>query len=69
MALCQTISMSRCSSTVLTVKGRVGLVDEGSTFGSEQILMMSGACPPPAPSEWYVWIERPAVAGNQYHFI
>ena len=29
----QTISMSRCSSTVLTVCGRVGLVEDGSTFG------------------------------------
>ncbi len=29
----QTISMSRCSSTVLTVCGRVGLVDDGSTLG------------------------------------
>ena len=28
-----TINMSRCSSSVLTVCGRVGLVDEGSTFG------------------------------------
>jgi hypothetical protein len=28
----------------------VGLVDDGSTFGSPQILMMSGAWPPPAPS-------------------
>ena len=27
------MSMSRCSSRVLTVKGRVGLVDDGSTFG------------------------------------
>mmetsp|Transcript_30285 Transcript_30285/g.68413 ORF Transcript_30285/g.68413 Transcript_30285/m.68413 type:complete len:323 (-) Transcript_30285:429-1397(-) len=58
----QTISMSRCSSTVFTVKGRVGLVDDGNTFGSEQILMMSGAWPPPAPSEWYVWIVRPLIA-------
>ena len=48
----QTISMSRCSSSVLTVYGRVGLVDEGSTLGSPQILMMSGAWPPPAPSVW-----------------
>mmetsp|Transcript_39931 Transcript_39931/g.118454 ORF Transcript_39931/g.118454 Transcript_39931/m.118454 type:complete len:262 (+) Transcript_39931:516-1301(+) len=48
----QTMSMSRCSSIVLTVKGRVGLVEEGRTFGSEQTLMMSGAWPPPAPSEW-----------------
>ena len=31
----QTMSMSRCSSTVLIVKGRVGFVEEGSTFGSE----------------------------------
>ena len=29
----QTISMSRCSSTVLTVCGRVGLVEDGRTFG------------------------------------
>ena len=29
----QTTSMSRCSSRVLTVCGRVGLVDDGSTFG------------------------------------
>ena len=48
----QTISMSKCSSTVFTVKGRVGLVEEGITFGSEQHLIMSGACPPPAPSQW-----------------
>ena len=48
----QTISMSRCSSSVLTVYGRVGLVDEGSAFGSPAILMMSGAWPPPAPSVW-----------------
>ena len=48
----QTISMSRCSSRVLTVKGRVGLVEEGRTLGSPQTRMMSGAWPPPAPSEW-----------------
>ena len=29
----QTISMSRCSSSVLTVCGRVGLVEDGRTFG------------------------------------
>ena len=48
----QTMSMSRCSSSVLTVSGRVGLVLLGSTCGSPQTRMMSGACPPPAPSEW-----------------
>ena len=48
----QTISMSRCSSSVLTVCGRVGLVEDGSTFACEAIAMMSGACPPPAPSVW-----------------
>ena len=47
-----TISMSRCSSSVLTVNGRVGLVDDGSTLASPHTLMMSGACPPPAPSVW-----------------
>ena len=40
---------------VFTVKGRVGFVDDGSTLGSPQTLMMSGAWPPPAPSEWYLW--------------
>ena len=34
---------------VLTVKGRVGLVDDGRTFGNPHTLMISGACPPPAP--------------------
>jgi hypothetical protein len=45
-----TISMSRCSSMVLTVNGRVGLVELGSTLAKPQALMMSGAWPPPAPS-------------------
>ncbi len=35
---------------VLTVNGRVGLVLDGSTFGSAAMRMMSGAWPPPAPS-------------------
>mmetsp|Transcript_16769 Transcript_16769/g.36966 ORF Transcript_16769/g.36966 Transcript_16769/m.36966 type:complete len:207 (-) Transcript_16769:1643-2263(-) len=48
----QTISISRCSSIVLTVKGRVGFVEDGITLGRPQTLMMSGAWPPPAPSEW-----------------
>ena len=48
----QTMSMSRCSSTVLTVCGRVGLVDDGSTLGRPATVMMSGAWPPPAPSVW-----------------
>src|SRR6266568_3658255 len=59
----QTMSMSRCSSSVFTVKGRVGLVDEGSTFGSPHTRRMSGACPPPAPSVWKVWMVRPRQAG------
>ena len=45
-----TINMSRCSSTVFTVYGRVGFVDDGNTCGTPQALMMSGAWPPPAPS-------------------
>ncbi len=48
----QTISMSRCSSRVLTVCGRVGFVDDGSTLAAAATVMMSGACPPPAPSVW-----------------
>ena len=54
-----TISMSRCSSMVLRVNGRVGLVEDGSTFFSPAILMMSGAWPPPAPSVWKAWMVRP----------
>ena len=41
--------MSKCSSSVFTVNGRVGLVEEGITFGRPHSFMMSGACPPPAP--------------------
>ena len=37
---------------VLTVCGRVGLVEDGSTLGARATVMMSGACPPPAPSVW-----------------
>ena len=51
--------MSRCSATVLTVNGRVGLVELGSTLASPHTRRMSGAWPPPAPSEWKVWIVRP----------
>ena len=58
----QTIIMSRCSASVFTVNGRVGLVEDGSMFGSPATLIMSGACPPPAPSVWYVWMVRPAMA-------
>ena len=42
--------MSKCSSTVFTVNGRVGLVDDGRTLASPQTLMMSGACPQPVHS-------------------
>ena len=58
----QTITMSSSSSTEFTVYGSVGFVDAGSTFGSPAIRMMSGACPPPAPSVWKVWIARPSIA-------
>jgi len=49
---------------VLRAYGRVGLVEDGRTFGWEATLMMSGACPPPAPSVWYVWIGRPPIAAS-----
>jgi hypothetical protein len=39
----QTISMSRCSSRVFTVCGRVGFVLLGSTFACPATVMMSGA--------------------------
>ena len=37
---------------VFTVNGMVGLVEDGRQLGSPQTRMMSGACPPPAPSVW-----------------
>jgi hypothetical protein len=55
---------SRCSSKVLIVYGRVGLVDDGNTFGCSTTTIISGACPPPAPSVWYVWIVRPSIAAS-----
>ena len=47
-----TMSMSRCSSMVFTVCGRVGLVDDGMMLANDATVMMSGAWPPPAPSVW-----------------
>ena len=44
---------------VLRVNGRVGLVEDGSTFFRPATLMMSGAWPPPAPSVWKAWMVRP----------
>lgn len=41
-SLCIT-SISRCSSTVFKVKGRVGFVDEGKTFFTPHTLIISGA--------------------------
>jgi hypothetical protein len=49
---------------VLTVCGLVGLVEDGRMFGCEATVMMSGACPPPAPSVWYAWIGRPSIAAS-----
>mmetsp|Transcript_59682 Transcript_59682/g.119798 ORF Transcript_59682/g.119798 Transcript_59682/m.119798 type:complete len:314 (-) Transcript_59682:547-1488(-) len=60
-----TMSMSRCSSSVFTVYGLVGLVEEGTTLGTPHTVMMSGAWPPPAPSEWYVWMVRPLNAATE----
>ncbi len=49
---------------VLTVCGSVGFVDPGMTLGSPAIVRMSGACPPPAPSQWNAWMERPPIAAT-----
>ena len=56
----QTISMSRCSSIVLTREGprRVGRGRDDVRQAARR-LMMSGAWPPPAPSVWKAWIVRP----------
>lgn len=35
---------------VFFVNGIVGLVEEGRMFGKAAALIISGACPPPAPS-------------------
>ena len=34
----QTMSISKCSSIVFTVKGRVGFVEDGKTFGSPHVV-------------------------------
>ena len=49
---------------MLTVYGRVGLVEDGSTLAYHATVMMSGAWPPPRPSVWYVWIGRPPIAAS-----
>ncbi|CAM5638003.1 hypothetical protein SALBM135S_02932 [Streptomyces alboniger] len=48
---------------MLTVCGRVGLVELGS-MGGETAVIMSGACPPPPPSTWKACRVRPATASN-----
>ena len=52
LRLWQVINMSISSSYVLIEKGLVGLVELGKRFGSPQTRIMSGALPPPAPSQW-----------------
>ena len=59
----QTISMSRCSSIVLTVNGRVGLVLEGRTLGWPAILMMSGSMAA-AGAFGVEAVDRPALDGR-----
>ena len=49
---------------MLTVCGRVGFVEPGSTCGSPAIVRMSGAWPPPAPSTWNAEMLRPAIAAT-----
>jgi hypothetical protein len=58
----QTMSMSRCSSPCSPCAAASGWSSDGSTLGHRHTVMMSGAWPPPAPSVWYVWIDRPAIA-------
>ena len=36
--------------------------EPGMTCASAAISRMSGACPPPAPSAWNAWMDRPAIA-------
>ena len=57
--LWQTIVISKSSSITFLVYGLVGLVEEGSTFLCPATTIISGACPPPAPSEWKVWTVLP----------
>ena len=47
---------------VFTVNGIVGFVDAGNTFPKAAAFIMSGECPPPAPSVWNVCIVLPAIA-------
>ena len=44
--------------------GLVGLVEDGRQLGSPVMRMMSGACPPPAPSAW-VHVDGATLDGGQ----
>jgi hypothetical protein len=44
-------------------------VDDGNANSSEAIFIISGACPPPAPSVWYVCIVLPKEFGLYCLFI
>src|SRR4026207_519579 len=53
------MSMSRCSSMVLTVNGIVGFVEDGRQLDSPTTRMMSGAGPPPGPAGGWGGAARP----------
>ena len=54
------ISMSRCSSMVVSVNGRVGLVDDGSTFlQARDFDRCRARARQPAPSVRNAWTVRP----------
>ena len=64
LRLWHVISMSISSSYVFSEKGFVGFVELGRMFASPTQRMMSGALPPPAPSQWYTCITRPPIASS-----
>ena len=56
----QTMSMSRCSSSgVARCAAGSGSSTTAARSAAPATVMMSGACPPPAPSVWYAWIAPP----------
>jgi hypothetical protein len=58
------VIMSVSSLPVERVCGVVGFVLEGMIFSSPINSSRSGMCPPPEPSMWKAWTERPSMAAR-----
>ena len=57
-------TIAACSAAVSTPNGTVGVVEEVRIRSRPARRSRSGAWPPPAPSMWKAWTERPANAAS-----